>query len=137
MNKKLLESDMENIKILRYSLETYDLLSLAMLPCVLPCDWKQVHPKSLPYYFVSVDVDSRGAHIQLNKFDGRYGSTSQCVSRSTTKLFDSKNDKEMNRMFNSGLPILPELCANIRSEICALCNSAMVCNQRIIASVSP
>jgi hypothetical protein len=130
---KFVESNMENIKILRYSVETNVLLGLSMVYF----HGKAEHPKSLPYYFVSVDADKNGAHIQLNKFDGRYGSTSQCISRSTTALFTGKTDKEIANILFSGMPTPQGLYDAIHTKIKELCDLAMARNQVIIADSLP
>ena len=131
---KFTVTDLENIQLLRYSVETN--AALALSSAFNGLQYK--HPKALPYYFVAVDLDACGVKIQLNKFNGRYGSTPQCVECDTINIFNDKNKKEIQgAMYDGKLDISPEWYDATYVKIKTLRDIAMAHNVVIIADSLP
>lgn len=130
---KFTVTDLENIQLLRYSVETN--AALALSSAFNGLQYK--HPKALPYYFVSVGLDASGVQIQQNKFNGRYGSTSQCVECSTINIFDGKSQKEIQDAMYGKLDISPEWYDAAYAKIREQCAVAMAHNVVIIADSLP
>lgn len=130
---KFTVTDLENIQLLRYNVETDAALALSSAFNGL----RYKHPKALPYYFVSVDLDACGVQIQLNKFNGRYGSTSQCVECSTINIFDGKSQKEIQDAMYGKLDISPEWYDAAYAKIREQCAVAMAHNAVVISDSLP